>query len=92
MNIMTKGTFKRDVSRVKALSLLAALREKISQIEVAPTLHHITGLKLLRGYTNHYRIQVRTGEDSFRIGAIILGNTIRLVRFLPGNKIYKKFP
>ena len=33
MNVLTKGTFKRDVSRVKTLSLLVALREKITQVE-----------------------------------------------------------
>ena len=92
MNVMTKGTFKRDVSHVKSLSLLTALREKISQIEEAPALHHITGLKLLQGYKTHYRIHVRTEENSFRIGAIIRGNTIRLIRFLPRSKIYKIFP
>ncbi len=91
MNVMIKGTFKRDVSRVKTLSLLTALREKINQIETAPTLHSITGLKLLRDYTTHYRIQVRTEEDSFRIGATIRGNTILLVRFLSRSKIYKNF-
>ena len=92
MNVLTKATFKRDVSRVKTLSLLVALREKITQVETAPALSFITGLKLLRGYTTHYRIQVRTAEDSFRIGAIIRGNNIRLVRFLPRSKIYKNFP
>ena len=92
MNVFTKGTFKRDVAQIKTLSLLIALREKIDQIENAPTLHHITGLKLLRGYSTHYRIQVRTEAASFRIGAIIRGNTIRLVRFLPRHKIYKNFP
>ena len=92
MNVTTKGTFKRDVSRVKTHTLLVALSEKIVQIETAPTLGSITGLKLLRGYTTHYRIQVRTVEDSYRIGAIIRGNSIRLVRFLPRNSIYKIFP
>jgi mRNA-degrading endonuclease RelE of RelBE toxin-antitoxin system len=92
MNVFAKGSFKRDVARIKTLSLLIALREKIDQIENAPTPQHITGLKLLRGYTTHYRIQVRTEVLSFRIGAVIRGNTIRLVRFLPRHKIYKQFP
>jgi len=92
MIVMTKGTFKRDVSRVKSLYLLTALQDKINQIETASTPEHITGLKLLRGYATHYRIHVRTQVESFRIGAVIRGKTIRLVRFLPRNKIYKKFP
>ena len=72
--------------------LLIALREKIEQLEKAPDISHITGLKLLRSYKTHYRIKVITDGSSYRIGAVIRGNTIWLVHFLSRKKIYQRFP
>ena len=92
MTVITMGSFKRDVAQIKNPSLLTALRKKIDQIETADTLHQITGLKLLCGYSTQYRIQVRTEKDSYRIGAVIRSNTIWLVRFLSRKKIYQQFP
>ncbi|MER3498774.1 MAG: hypothetical protein C4308_09155 [Chitinophagaceae bacterium] len=76
MNVIVKGSFYRDVTRVRSKALLASLDNKISQIERAEDILHITGLKLLRSYTNHYRIVVKSAKDSYRIGAIIRGNKI----------------
>ena len=92
MNVFTKGTFERDVEGVSDVVLLEALHEKIQQIEIASAIGQITGLKLLRGYKTHYRIKLIANDASFRIGAIIRGNTIWLVRFLPRKKIYQQFP
>jgi len=86
LNIFIKGSFKRDTARVHDATLLIALQEKITQIETAKNIQHITSMKLLRGYRTHYRIQVRTQEESFRIGAVIRGNSIWLVRFLSRKK------
>jgi mRNA interferase RelE/StbE len=92
MNVFVKGSFKKDLSRVSHYDLILELNEKIRQIEAAPNKAHITGLKLLRGYSNHYRIQVKTERQSYRIGAVIRGDVIWLVRFLARKKIYLEFP
>ena len=92
MNIVYHPNFKRDIDKVNHRDLLLALREKIQQIEVAPGQAHVTGLKLLRGYSTHYRIQVKSERHSFRIGAIIRGRSIWLIRFLSRKAIYKEFP
>lgn len=92
MKIHFRGSFKRDVDKVRDLSLLIVLREKINQIEIPSSPQHVTGLKLLRGYRSHYRIRIITGNHSYRIGAVVRANTIWLVRFLPRKKIYKNFP
>lgn len=92
MNIFFNGTFNRDAADVSNAALLVALREKIEELEKAPDITRVTGLKLLRGYETHYRIKVITSNASYRIGAVIRGNTIWLVRFLSRKKIYQKFP
>lgn len=92
MRLVLKPDFKRDRHKITNTTLLQALANKLEQMENAPTMEHITGLKSLTGYTTLFRIYVKTSKYSYRIGAIIRGNTIWLVRFLPRNKIYKQFP
>ncbi len=92
MRILVKPAFDRDIDKVKNKLLLQELDKKILQIEKADSIENITGLKLLRTYKVHYRIKVETTRQKFRIGAIIRGNAVWLVRFLPRKKIYELFP
>jgi len=92
MIIVVKGSFDRDTDKIRSKELRLALDEKITQLETAKNTSHITGLKQLRNYTHHYRIQVKTTKQSYRIGAIIRGQKIWLVRFLPRKIVYKQFP
>lgn len=92
MRVFVKGSFKRDVARVSNLPLLLALQEKLEQLEKSPDATHVTALKALRGYRTHFRIHVRASHVSYRIGAIIRGQSIWLVRFLPRRTIYQQFP
>lgn len=92
MKLVIKPAFKRDRHKIGDTALLEALATKLELMEKAPTIEHITGLKSMAGFTTLYRIYVKTAKHSYRIGAIIRGNTIWLIRFLPRNKIYKQFP
>lgn len=92
MKVTVKPSFGRDVDRVNSRELRLTLDDKIEQILAAKTSDQITGLKQLRGYTHHYRIYVKTEKLSYRIGAIIRGDMVWLVRFLPRRIVYKKFP
>ena len=92
MTIIVKSAFERDIDKVRNKVLLQLLDEKITQIEKAKTIDNITGLKLLRTYKVHYRIKVETDRQQYRIGAVIRGKTIWLIRFLSRKKIYDLFP
>jgi mRNA interferase RelE/StbE len=92
MIVVVKGSFDRDISKVKNKELRLVLSDKINQIEAAKDISFITGIKLLRGYTHHYRIAVKTETDSYRIGAIVRNGKIWLVRFLPRKIVYRQFP
>ncbi|MDR2206538.1 MAG: hypothetical protein LBE36_10350 [Flavobacteriaceae bacterium] len=50
MKIIPKNSFSRDIDKVHNKDLRLALDNKISQIERAKDLSHITGIKKLRGY------------------------------------------
>ena len=92
MKLIIKPQFRHDRDRTNNVALLEALADKLEQIENAKTVENIIGIKPLKGYTTHYRIYVKTVRHSYRIGAIVRGNTIWLVRFLSRNKIYQRFP
>jgi mRNA interferase RelE/StbE len=92
MKVVVKGTFNRDIDNVRGKEIRHALDVKISQIEKAEDITRITGVILLEGYSHHYRIIVKSKNHSYRIGAIIRGNTIWLVRFLSRKIVYKNFP
>jgi mRNA interferase RelE/StbE len=92
VKVIVKGSFDRDISKVKSRAIRLKLSDKIAQIQSVKDISFITSLKLLRGYTNHYRIAVKTEDESYRIGAIIRGDTVWLVRFLPRKIIYRQFP
>ncbi|MEP7169450.1 MAG: hypothetical protein ABI855_08795 [Bacteroidota bacterium] len=58
MKIIVKPSFSRDVDKVNDKELKTLLDLKITQIEKAKSTDNITGLKLLRTYTTHYRIKI----------------------------------
>lgn len=51
MILIVKPEFRRDIDKISNRQLLIALPEKINQVKQAKDKSHITGLKLLRGYT-----------------------------------------
>lgn len=71
MKIIVKGIFDRDVDKARGKEIRHALDIKISQIEKAKGISQITGIILLRGYSHHYRIIVKSKNYSYRIGAVI---------------------
>ena len=92
MKIIVKGSFDRDLDKARSKEIRFALDNKIIQIEQAKNISQVTAVKLLEGYSHHYRIAVKSKNHSYRIGAIIRNETIWLVRFLPRRIIYKSFP
>ena len=88
MNVQFKDSFVKDLRKVKDKAALKRVKEVIEQAEQARSLQDVTNLKKLKGGRNYYRIRV--GE--FRIGLIIEGDEITLVRCLSRKEIYRYFP
>ena len=60
MKIIVKGSFDRDTDKAHSKELRLALDSKITQIEQAKNLSQVTGVKLLVGFSPHYRILVKS--------------------------------
>lgn len=88
MIVQFKDSFARDLRKIKDQAGLQRVKETIEHIEQARTLKEIGDLKKLKAGHNYYRIRI--GE--YRIGAIVKGAEVTLVRCLNRREIYRYFP
>lgn len=84
-----KKRFAKDLKkREQDKSLLLRIRQVITEVEDAGSIHEINNLKKLKAEGNYYRI--RLGD--YRFGLIIENDTACFVRFLHRSEVYKYFP
>lgn len=88
MKAAFKGSFAKDLKRVKEKELLSRVREVIEVIEKSSSLAEIPNLKKLKGGGNYFRLRV----SDYRIGLSLENDTVIFVRFLNRKDIYKYFP
>ena len=88
MIIDYKASFHRDIKKLKDKKQAARLKEIISAIKTAKDISEIKNIRKMEGYPNHYRI--KTGDH--RVGAVLSGDMLILVRFLDRKEIYRYFP
>ncbi|MEJ8817187.1 type II toxin-antitoxin system RelE family toxin [Lacibacter sp. H407] len=88
MNIRIDETFEKDLRKIKSKPLDKKVALLIRDLLAAESLTEIRNLKLLKGSDVHYRI--RLGD--YRVGLIVSGKTLILVRILHRKEIYRFFP
>jgi mRNA interferase RelE/StbE len=88
MNIRIDITFEKDLRKIKNKPLDQKVALLIREIITAESLTEIRNLKQLKGSDIHYRI--RLGD--YRVGLIVSGKTLILVRILHRKEIYRFFP
>ena len=88
MKVEFKASFARDLKKIKDKTLKSRVKGVIEAVEQAQGLQEIEGLRKLRGDAGYYRI--RLGE--YRLGLLVEGDTVTLVRFLHRRDIYRYFP
>lgn len=66
---------------------------KIQHIKLAKSLSAIDNIEKLDKYVVHYRIKIKLSEkENYRLGLIIRGKRVWMVRCEKRNKFYKDFP
>ena len=78
----------KDLERVRDRRLRERVREAIEEIERAARLEEVRGVKRLRGGEGYYRIRV----GDYRLGLVLEGERVVLVRFLHRREVYRYFP
>ena len=95
MVLKYRPKFFRDLAKIKGREkeLCLAVENAILNLQNASSISEIQNLKRLEQYEVHYRIKIKLDKKrTFRMGLIIRGNTVWLVRLLHRDKIYKEFP
>ena len=88
MKVEFLESFDKDLQKVGDAILARQVRKLILRLENATTLSSIPNVKKLAGGDCYYRI--RLGD--FRVGFILKGTTLTLVRVLHRKEIYRYFP
>ncbi len=69
-------------------STVLKIEDIISEIESAISLQKLKGMIPLKGHKNCYRIRI----GHYRLGILLQGNTVWLVRVMHRKEIYRYFP
>ncbi|MFH0795098.1 MAG: type II toxin-antitoxin system RelE/ParE family toxin [bacterium] len=88
MKTAFRGSFAKDIRKLRDESLKRKLRHLIETVERASRLDGIPNLKRLTGKASCCRI--RLGD--YRVGLAIEADTVVFVRFLHRREIYRYFP
>jgi len=88
VKVAFRDSFRRDLSAIRAKSLLKRVREVIETVETADSLPILPNLKSLKGSRNYFRVRI----GDYRIGLAIQEDTVIFVRFLNRKDIYRYFP
>jgi mRNA interferase RelE/StbE len=88
VEVILKASLVKDLQRVTSSALRGKIRTLIEQLEQVQSLQSIRHLKKVQSGKNCYRIRV----GDYRLGLVVEGPMVILVRFLPRDEIYKHFP
>ena len=88
MRVEFRRSFVKDLERVRDRRLKERVRRVIERLEAAETLQEVEGVKRLRGGEGYYRIRI----GDHRLGLVLEGEKVVLVRFLHRKDVYRYFP
>ena len=93
MNLEFDKRFLSDIKQVHDKELRSRILKIIQNIKQAEDISSIDNLKKLEKYSVFYRIKIKLdAKRDYRIGMIIRGNKVWMIRCLPRPKIYRQFP
>lgn len=91
MKTIARGSFIRDIKKIKDTNTKAAILKSIETVELAEKLSDIPNMKVLSGYKGYYRIKPLPNKE-YRIGLFFFDDTMEFVCCMKRKDIYKFFP
>ena len=88
MKLLFHENFNKDLANSADPILAKQIRKLIFRLENASRLSEVPNVKQLQGASNFFRIRV----GDYRVGIIVHGGTITLMRVLHRKEIYRYFP
>jgi mRNA interferase RelE/StbE len=88
MIIKIDKSLDKDIKKSRDKILLNKLATLIELLQKKESLSQIENLKKLKGHSNYYRIRI----GDYRLGLVVEGKELHLLRFMHRKEIYKYFP
>lgn len=88
MKVSFRRSFAKDLKKIRGKALRHEVQAVIEQLEQRTSLHEIPNVKHLTSEGSYYRIRI--GE--YRLGLLLEGDSVTVVRFLHRRDIYRYFP
>ena len=89
MRLEFRGSFSRDLRRIRNADVLDRVLSVIEELEAAPDIAEIPSATRIKSDSGRY-YRMRIGD--YRLGAALEGDALVLVRFLHRRDIYRFFP
>jgi len=78
MKTIARGSFIRDIKKIKDTDTKAAILKCIETVEVAEKISDIPNMKVLSGYKGYYRIKLLPNKE-YRVGLFFFDDTMEFV-------------
>lgn len=91
MKTFARGSFIRDLKKIKDTDTKKAILKNIESVEVAKSVSEIPNIKSLSGFKGYYRIKPLPNKE-YRVGLYLCDDTLEFVCCLKRKDIYKFFP
>lgn len=88
MRTRFRTSFERDLRKVRDRQVLTRVAAAIREIEGAESLGDLRSVKPLVGSPGFYRIRI----GDYRLGMLVEGEAVEIVRFLHRREVYRYFP
>ena len=88
MNVIFRRSFAKDLKKIRQKALRQAIQAVIEQLEQRSSLADIPNVKSLTSEGAYYRIRI----GDYRLGLLVEGDTVTVIRFLHRRDIYRYFP
>ena len=89
MRIRREPSFERDLRRVRDANIRHQLDRKLAELQAARRMGEVGDALSMRGVRGLYRIRV--GRD-YRLGVMVDGDVVTLMRFRHRREMYRGFP
>jgi mRNA interferase RelE/StbE len=88
MKILIDKSFEKDCNKITDKQLLSQIANVVVTVKAAKSISEIKNIKKLTGTKSTYRIRI----GFYRIGIVVVDNTVIFIRCLHRKDIYKYFP
>jgi mRNA interferase RelE/StbE len=89
VEVRYRELFLRDLKKLKNQPIHDEVFELVFTIlPEVKTLRDVTGIKVMKGYPNRYRIRL----GNYRVGIEVHGDTVEVMRVLHRREFYRYFP